>query len=323
MNLPGWLEAESGRLASMLDRDQLPHALLIHGTFGVGRRLLAFWLMDRLLDRVAGIPDAIQLGTARIDDEALPAHPDFRLLQPLEDKKTISVEQVREVIGFLSLTSHQSGAKVVIISPAQVMTQSAANCLLKTLEEPAASSYLILVAEALSRLPSTIISRCHRIRLPLPDRQAAGNWLNGIDADIDWQVVLELSAGAPLAALEWQRIDFPQLAEKLERDLSALQQRKETPAMVAKRWAKYDQEPCLRWLFNRLGAEIHAQFDRRDAESIAKPKNRHLQKIGETLNMEPTFAVLRQIGELRRLQGAGLNTELHLTNVLARWYGGG
>jgi len=322
MNIPTWLEADSRRLDGLIGRDQLPHALLVHGSAGVGRRALVFWLAERLLGQTAGIADPTQLGSGRIDAELLPGHPDFRLLQPEEDKKTISIDQVRELIGFLNLTSHQSGAKVAVISPAQVMTTAAANCLLKTLEEPTAKSYLILVAESLSRLPATIVSRCHQVRVPLPCSQEAALWLQGLDKNVDWSRALELGSGAPFAAVELQRSNFPQLAEKLERDLLALRQRKETPAGIAKRWVKkYESESCLRWLFNRLSAEIRAQIDPRLPEDMENSRNPRLQKRDKTLNMEPSFAVLRQIGELSRLQGAGLNPELHLANVLARWYG--
>ena len=330
MIFPPWLEADSARLAAMLERDQLPHALLILGPFGVGRRLLAFRLAEMLLGGGIGIPDPAQLDGGRVDDAWLQAHPDLRLLQPEEDKnkpgkfrKNITIEQVRALIEFLSMTSHQGGAKAVIIAPAQAMNRHTANCLLKTLEEPAAGNYLILVAESVSGLPATIVSRCHRVRVPQPDPQVAVDWLSAMDPMVDWSGALKLSAGAPLAALEWQRSDFPQIAAKLERDISALRQRTETPAMVAKRWVKYDPEPCLRWLFNRLGAEIRSQAGYEVPDSIKKPDIHRLQKSGETLNIEPSFAVLRQIGELRRAQGAGLNMELHLTDVLTLWYGAG
>ena len=109
-----------------------------------------FWLVERLLGPNARLPDPNPLGSGRIDDELLPSHPDFRFLQPAEDKQTISIDQVRELIEFLTLTSHQHGAKVAVIAPAQAMTAPAADCLLKTLEEPTAGSYLVLIAESLS-----------------------------------------------------------------------------------------------------------------------------------------------------------------------------
>jgi DNA polymerase III subunit delta' len=320
MKFPPWLEAESNRLATLLERKQLPHALLMHGPIGVGRRSLATWLALRLLGEGAAIPDFIQNHIEQSDEEAASTHPDFRLIEPEEGKKTIAIDQIRELIEALSLTSHQGGAKVVVISPAQAMTKEAANCLLKTLEEPTDNSYLILVVESLSRLPSTVISRCHRIRVALPDHQIAASWLNSIDPAVNWPVVLKLSAGAPLAALALQQTGFVALAEKLEQDLAALSQGNESAARVAKRWVKYDQEPCLRWLFYKLSAEIRAQYERCADESIEKPVPHRLQKSDETLNMESSFAALVRIGEMRHSQGSGLNMELHLTDVLTRWY---
>ena len=326
MNFPSWLEPETRRLATLLERDQLPHALLIYGPIGVGRRSLASWLVGRLLGDTAEIPDFTRSHRERNEEEAPSTHPDFRLIEPLEDKKTlkekktISIDQIRELIGFLSLTSHQGGAKVVVVSPAQAMTRDAANCLLKTLEEPTDNSYLILIAESLSRLPTTVISRCHRVRVSLPDLQVASRWLNKIDPAVNWLGVLELGAGAPLEALALQRSGFVQLAEKLEQDLCALRQGCETAANIAKRWAKLDQEPCLRWLFYKLSAEIQAQCERHDGESMQKPLPHRLQKSPETLNMEPSFALLMRIGEMRHSQGSGLNMELHLNDVLTRWY---
>lgn len=331
MIFPSWLDDESERFAALCRRDQLPHALLIYGPYGVGRRLLAFRLAGLLLDNRIGLPDPAQLEGDRVADEVAQAHPDLRVLQLEENekksarkyKKNISVEQVRGLIGFLSMTSHQGGAKVALITPAHAMNRNTANCLLKTLEEPAENNFLILIAESLAGMPPTIVSRCHRIRIPLPSRHDSLKWLNHFKPETDWQDALNLSGGSPLAALELQRNDFPQIAAKPERDVLALQQNRATPAEVAKRWAKYDQEPCLRWLYNRIGTEIRNRSGGQDAQFNEKPQNSHLQKPGETLNIGPAFTVLWQVGELRRLQGAGLNTELHLADVLTWWYGTG
>jgi len=307
----------------MFDRDQLPHALLIHGPAGVGRRLLAAAIAGHVLGPGGRSLDPAVWCGARIADEALPARPDFRLVQPAEDKKTVTIEQIRDLIGFLTLTSYGHGAQAALVYPAQEMTPSAANGLLKTLEEPAADSYLILVSEALARLPATVVSRCLRIRVSLPEPEPALRWLAAIDPAADWPATLELAGGAPLAALELHRAGFADLAVELARDLAALRRRAVTPASVAKRWSRHDQDPCLRWLFVAEAANIRARCSPRGSGSKAKPGNHRLQNGDEMLNMEPSFTVLRQIGELRRLQGSGLNTELHLGEILSRWYGRG
>src|SRR5581483_3689892 len=93
-------------------------------------------------------------------------HPDWIQVQPVDDSRQIRIEQVRDLAQELSLTSHQGGYKVGVLSPADVLNRFAANALLKTLEEPPPRTVLILVATQPSRLPATILSRCQRIRVP-------------------------------------------------------------------------------------------------------------------------------------------------------------
>jgi Tfp pilus assembly protein PilZ len=92
------------------------------------------------------------------------------------------------------------GAKIAVIEPAERMNAAAANALLKTLEEPPPSTYLILVSAAPGRLPATVRSRCSRMVAPVPDAGASRAWLaaQGVaDADL----LLAQAGGAPLAAL--------------------------------------------------------------------------------------------------------------------------
>ncbi|NIQ44609.1 MAG: DNA polymerase III subunit delta', partial [Pseudomonas stutzeri] len=68
----------------------------------------------------------------------------------------------------LQLTSYEGRGKVAVIEPANTMTTSAANSLLKTLEEPPGDTLLILVADRIGRLPPTVFSRCQRIDFAPP-----------------------------------------------------------------------------------------------------------------------------------------------------------
>jgi len=317
--IPDWLKPEYQRLSEQVTRGQLPHAILIHGPAGCGRRLLAFLLAQRLLGQDVD-PGLIDITQSRFDDEIL-VHPDFQLLQPPPDKRTIPVDAVRELSRRLGFTSHQSGAQVAIITPADAMNRAAANGLLKTLEEPVANSYLLLVAEHTSRLPATVLSRCQQVRVVLPQHSDAANWLEGLKSGVNWDELLDLSAGAPLTALNLEASGFAELVHDLSADLEALSSKSKTPAKVAKDWGKHDLEPCLHWLFNRLSGELRDHFCEGGPVSGQNTGTTSLQKTGKTINMEPHFAVLRRLGELRRSQGSGLNTELHLANVLTRWYG--
>ena len=326
-NLPPWLLPARDALEGLLARRQFPHALLIHGPAGNGRRLLALWVAGRLLglerfDLSAG------LGAGRLlDSDRVSQHPDLSLVEPLLDKqgipkRSISIDQIRELIMTLNLTSHQRGAKVALVTPAQAMTPAAANGLLKTLEEPPGSSLIVLVSDALSRLTPTVVSRCHRVRVATPAPAAAVAWLGHQRADSDWGPVLELAGGAPLAALELQQTGFAQQAAELEQDVLALLDRKRTPTEVARRWSRLDQDLYLRWLYQRITDEIRAASGKINEKDESESRNRRLQIAGKMLNIERSFAYLLEINDLRRLKGAGLNEDLQLTELLSRWYGG-
>ena len=66
----------------------------------------------------------------------MPEHPDLRWIAPPEDKESIGIEQIRDLVDDMGLTSYEGGGKVAVIEPANAMTVNAANSLLKTLEEP-------------------------------------------------------------------------------------------------------------------------------------------------------------------------------------------
>lgn len=307
INFPAWLEPAQAKLGPLIEQGRLPHALLIHGPCGTGRRLLALWIAGRVLG-IDSLDLQAGLGAGRVlDPDRAPSHPDLRLFQLEEDKRDITVDSMRALIAFIHLTSHRGGAKVAFICPAEAMNRNAENSLLKTLEEPPAHSLIILVADSISRLAPTVVSRCHRERISMPSMESAETWLQSLDPTADWRLALELAGGAPIGALQIQQSDFPKQAMRFEKDISALMSRRSTPVEVARRWSTQDKDLCLRWLYQRVSSEL---------------RDSHLQMNGNMLSMEHSYGYLREINELRRLQRAGLNAEMQLTNLLTRWYGG-
>ncbi len=91
--------------------------------------------------------------------------------------RELTVDQLRALGQRLALSSQFGGWQIAIIDPADAMNASAANALLKTLEEPCARLRHRAVADDPSRLPATIRSRCRRIDIPLPTRAEALAWL--------------------------------------------------------------------------------------------------------------------------------------------------
>jgi DNA polymerase III subunit delta' len=169
-------EEAAGVIASAYRAGKLPHALLLAGPQGIGKATLAFHLAYHLLKNPA---PASAPATLTKPDPASPlfrqiamgAHPAIlHLTRPLNDKtksfkSVLTVDEIRKVNRFLSMTSHDGSYRVVIVDPADDMNTNAANALLKNLEEPPAKTVFILITHALGSLLPTIRSRCQVIRL--------------------------------------------------------------------------------------------------------------------------------------------------------------
>ena len=120
-----------------------------------------------------------------------------------EDAQQIKIDQVRELIDSLTLKSYRGGYKVGVIEGAEALNANGANAFLKTLEEPAPRTMLIMIATPNHRLPATIASRCLRLSLRPPPTEAALEWLKANSpAAKPWSAALALAGGAPLLALQ-------------------------------------------------------------------------------------------------------------------------
>jgi DNA polymerase-3 subunit delta' len=193
---------------ALAGRARWPHALLLTGAPGLGKRTLALELARALVCEAPGADGAACGSCDGCRYAAAGQHPDLRLVEPVEIDddgvatpiEWIKVESIRAMIEWVQLTSHRRGAKVAVIVPAERMRVEAANALLKTLEEPPAGSYLILVSHQPGRLPATVRSRCGHLVAPSPDVSTAHAWLaaQGVAAPAP---LLAQARGAPLAAL--------------------------------------------------------------------------------------------------------------------------
>lgn len=169
---------------------KLPHALILAGPVGIGKATLAFHLAHHLLKypEFEAAPNALAVpdpASSLFRQIATGAHPSvLHLTRPLNEKtktyKTVvTVDEIRKVSRFLSMTAHDGGYRVVVIDPADDMNTNAANALLKNLEEPPARTLFVLVVHAPGGLLPTIRSRCQLVRLAPLD---AGELMSVLDA---------------------------------------------------------------------------------------------------------------------------------------------
>lgn len=199
---------------SVARRARWPHATLITGPAGIGKRNLGQFLAIALLCE-APTGEGLPCGScASCRYAAAGQHPDLRIVEPVEmdddapkEVEWISVDRIRALTRWAELSSHRGGAKVALIVPAERMSAAAANALLKTLEEPAPDTYFIAVSHLPGRLPATIVSRCQRIVAPRPTPAEARRWLSTHGVD-DADAVLAQAVNAPLRALELSERDY-------------------------------------------------------------------------------------------------------------------
>ncbi len=195
-----WHTREWAQLQKRLVADQLPHALLLIGGQSTGKSQFALALSRLLLCTQAD--SAVNCGRCHACDlSASGNHGDFRWVQPADKSRVIKIEQVRDLVRFTNKTAGFGLRKVIVLAPAENMNTNAFNALLKSLEEPAKDTYLILVCHRLHGVPSTIRSRCQILRFATPHKDACLDWLDKTTENREHsQRALSLADGLPLRA---------------------------------------------------------------------------------------------------------------------------
>ena len=212
-------DAARTAISNQIGTGRLPGAILLHGPQGIGKATFAFELATAILT-ATGDEDG-----HRVEEQvAALSHPNLFLLRrrPKDSKSyytVIRVEDVRDVRDSLHHTRGRAGHRVAIIDSIDDCNPSAANALLKTLEEPPADTTFLLVSHRPGQLLPTIKSRCHNLAL----RPIAGELVRAVLVEHDsglgaaeLERAVALSGGRPRRA-------FETLALQPESALGALQ----------------------------------------------------------------------------------------------------
>jgi len=298
------------------------HAYLFTGPPGLGRRSLALAFARSLNCSQPPAPGEF-CGTCRDCSQiAAMQHPDLHIIQADKEGGTLKVEQIRELRKGVLLSPYQAKYRIVLLHRFQEANPSAANALLKTLEEAPSKVILLLTADNAEQLLPTIVSRCEVIRLrSLPILQVE-EFLRGKGADdAKAQLIASLSAGRPGYALrlleDESALEFRnEKLDDFEKLLSA--SRVERFAYAEKIAKEKDdfRETLILWLslwrdvmLRVAGEETIANLDRREMiENLASKLNFAEAKI-------LLGAAENGVGQLKR----NVNARLLIENLLLDW----
>ncbi|HAJ72547.1 MAG TPA: DNA polymerase III subunit delta' [Methylophilaceae bacterium] len=313
---------ESLRQSIIIQKNRLPHALLLHGRIGTGKFDFANLLSKSLLcdQPVQGLACHTCAKCLWFEEGH---HPDFKLITPEElvqneesskkktNKKTqISVDQIRQLIQALNLTNHGTHSlRIVLIHPAEALNLASANALLKILEEPPNNTVFMLVCHQVQRLLPTIMSRCQAIAMPVPEKDVALNWLK-MQHVSEPEVMLEYFGGAPLNVLdvhESMRLSqdlFKQLGLGAQLDIFScvpllIECGMEQAVLILQKWT-YDL-----WLsLYSIQQHYHSRH------------GRALQGLAKSVNLALLMDFQRQLIEAKQTANHPLSQELQLESLL-------
>jgi len=306
------------------DRERMPHALLLHGPAGVGKRDLALALAQWIVCE-APDPDGACGACDACNWFVQGNHPDYRYLEPKEEEtdesgkvtkkasKEIKVEQVREITDFLCLSAHRGGWRSAVIYPAEFMNAAAANALLKTLEEPPPRVLLLLVSHQPGRLLPTVRSRCRKVAIGLPAAADAIDWMQQAGVAQPESLLAE-AGGAPLAALAFAEVERSERREAFldrlakPRQLDACAVAEANKQQLAETWGWLS-----RWLHDVLSqrlAGVSRYFPAR-AEVVSR--------LGQQADLAGLLAFERELAAAGRWLRHPLNSQLLLESWLIRY----
>ena len=252
MNIYPWLSTNIVEWQKSVQANKVPHALLIHGSKGLGKIQLA-----NIMAQTALCENLMDQGACEVCTSCrlIQVNNHLDLINIRAENSIIKVDQIRKLSQDVNLSTTRNQHKVVIIENAEDLNISSANALLKTLEEPPASTIIILTSSDSSRLLPTIKSRCFMINVINPNNDESLKWLkesNSKALNENIELSLTLTNNAPLLADEILKNEQIEIIKMMIEDLYLLKINKANILQVAKKWQDQDCLNKLSFVSNYL-----------------------------------------------------------------------
>lgn len=312
------------QLCLMQQEDRIPHAMLFCGTDGVGKFLVAEALAAAILchapvhNQACGHCKACRALAAG-------THPDFFQIQPESETKAapaIRIEAVRKLQEEIARIPLLSERRVVIMQEADKMNEAAANCLLKTIEEPSGQIVFILLTSRPSALLDTIISRCMRVEFGILQHEELVAILHqqGIEEPLAGKLA-SIADGSVSKALAMQDEELLNLqAQAFDLASAAGTLGVEQLLQLAKEMSSHSRERLIQWLgflamiyrdllmlYSGSGLPLYNQSD---IDRLSSLLNKYHQ--------QELLQLLQLVQDYQKRLGSNVNTQLCLEGFLIR-----
>ena len=318
-----WQQKNWLTLTDSLKNQRLGHGLLFHGAAGIGKNAFALEFAHSLMceqpltDSACGQCKSCNLNNAH-------SNPDLLMIEPEEEGKAIKVDQIRDLIQKVSLTSHSQNYRVIIISPADALNINASNSLLKTLEEPPNNTVLILVSDAPSKLMATIRSRTQMVRFDLPSEQESLEWLQQQNIEQP-ELVLKLNANAPLSALSMSQGNGLLVREQLFNNWQALAEGNADALESAAIWLKEGFKDLgslpLQWVSSWITDMIRTMQGGHIESMSNMDYAQTLQKLARQVDLKSMYGLLDRLNDTIQLMDSPANQQTLIESLLLHWSG--
>jgi len=302
-----WQEHRWQQLLGVWRQGRLPHALLLGGPEGSAIREFACAFSTLLLCAHGAVADQSCGSCKSCVLVKAGTHPDLHTVASEAPGKAIKVDQIRELDNMAALKPHSGSIKCVILEPAEAMNLSATNSLLKTLEEPAADTFLFLVCYQPSLLAITLRSRC----LCVDMRASAPTALPWLEQKMGQQrqlrSLLAQTNKAPLKVLEMaKKSGLKQWTDVFE-DLEGVMSGQKDPVAVAEQWNKQEPNQLFFCLAKWLQIMIRTKLSDMLPSWMDSDLRQRLVRVAKSRRAVSLFDAYHQAVSAHRLVSGGTN----------------
>lgn len=319
LQLYPWQQQTWQKLADIISYNRTPHGMIFHGIQGIGKKHLANYLAKALLCRQRQTDQTPCDQCHSCHMFAAGTHPDLFRLCLSDGTVSIGVDDVRGLTSKLSETAHLSGMQVVICDELTQLTLSAANCLLKTLEEPPGQVVFILVTANLFHVYPTIRSRCQLFALHAGTE--GEQWLRDNFSDQDPQQLQSWTQGAPLNAQKLIDEAYSSKREQWFKDLGQLLSSRDNVVAIAQQWQQQPIVLLVDTIFNWTLDMLKLRLVGAETTLFELSFKTTLNDWSQRTKIENLQNYLTKLLEIRHLINAraNINLQLILEDLLFAW----